>query len=71
MIEVRSFHRKVIIDLGPDGDDGWDRRLLVPVGTTDEQVLAWAAQGWPPQVVEALRAALAVDNPGLLEEGSS
>jgi hypothetical protein len=67
MIEVRSFHRKVVLDLG-DGDDGWDRRLLVPVGTTDEQVLAWAAQGWPPRVVDALRAALAVDNPDLLED---
>lgn len=67
MIEVRSLHRTVKLDLGPDGDDGWQRWLLVPVGSTDAQVLAWAADGWPPRIVAALRAALAVDNPDLAE----
>jgi len=67
-IEVRSLHRKVRLDLP---DDGWQRWLLVPVGTSDEQVLAWAAEGWPPRVVEALRARLATENPSLLGPGEA
>jgi hypothetical protein len=55
-LEVRSLHRKVRLELGEG--DGY-QMLLVPIGSTDKQVLAWAAEVLPARVVNQLQNVLA------------
>lgn len=57
-LEVRSLARHVRIELDDkDGDSSW-AMLLIPTGSTDVQVINWAAQCLPPAHLEALRAAI-------------
>jgi hypothetical protein len=58
-ISVRSLTRRVDLStpLDPDNETAW-LLLLVPEGSTDEQVLEWAAETLPPEAVEELRAVI-------------
>jgi hypothetical protein len=54
-VEVRSLLRRV--RLHSPAADGWqDQALLVPVGSSDEQVLAWASGFLSEAAVAELRA---------------
>jgi len=49
-VKIRSLLREVTLSSPPV--EGWqDQALLVPVGATDEQVLAWATGFFSPEAV--------------------
>jgi hypothetical protein len=52
LIVVKSYHRSVQLEV-PE-DPGRQSVLLVPVGTSDRQVLEWAADLMKPEHVAAL-----------------
>jgi hypothetical protein len=57
-LEVKSLTRRVRIELeGEDGDSSWVM-LLIPMGSTDVQVIEWAAQYLPPEHLAALCSAI-------------
>jgi hypothetical protein len=53
-ITVRSTFRKVELETKLDDDQAWVL-LLVPDGSSDAQVIEWAATTLPPEAVEELR----------------
>ncbi len=59
-VEVRSLHRRVRLDSAPA--EGWTEQiLLVPIGSTDAQVLGWARECLPPDAFAELEARIAVE----------
>ena len=63
-VEVRSLLRRV--RLRAPAVDGWqDQALLVPVGSSDQQVLAWASAFLSPEAVAELREVIEREASGL------
>ncbi len=56
-IEVKSFTRKIRLDFDDEDEHVWCM-LLVPEGSTDQQVLSWASDFFEPPHVDALRAVI-------------
>jgi hypothetical protein len=57
-LEVKSMTRQVLIELeNEEADSSW-AMLLVPAGSTDVQVIQWAARFLPPQRLAVLRSAI-------------
>jgi hypothetical protein len=57
-LEVKSLTRRVRIELeGEDDDSSWVM-LLIPTGSTDVQVIEWAARYLPPEHLTALCSAI-------------
>jgi hypothetical protein len=57
-ITIASHTRKIVLTTPLEGDEAWIM-LLVPNGSTDEQVIGWAEQALPPAAVEELREVIA------------
>ena len=63
-VEIRSYHRRVRLDAAPL-EDTESLTFLVPVGTSDKQVLEWCKdQPWVDQLRELLEAEDATPRPG-------
>lgn len=61
-IEIRSYNRRIRLQTPLDPENETARAvLLVPVGSTDVQVLAWAEETLPPAAVEELRAIIELE----------
>jgi hypothetical protein len=57
-LEVRSLTRHIRVELeDEDANSSW-AILLIPAGSTDVQVIEWAAQCLPPEHVTVLRSAI-------------
>jgi hypothetical protein len=48
-LEVKSLTRHVRVELDDDDTDSSSAILLIPPGSTDVQVIEWAAQCLPPR----------------------
>jgi hypothetical protein len=57
-LEVKSLTRCVRVELEDKDGDASRVMLLIPTGSTDAQVMEWAAQCLPPQDLAPLRAAI-------------
>jgi hypothetical protein len=57
-LEVKSLTRHVRIELEDEDTDSSSAILLVPTGSTDVQVMEWAAQCLPPKHLAVLRSAI-------------
>jgi hypothetical protein len=57
-IEVKSLTRHIRIELDDDDVDTSSAILLVPSGSTDVQVMEWAAQCLSPEQLDLLRSAI-------------
>ena len=57
-LEVKSLTRRVRIELEDDEAGSSWAMLLIPSGSTDVQVIEWAAQCLPPEHLAALRSAI-------------
>ncbi len=67
-VKIRSLLREVTLSSPPV--EGWqDQALLVPVGATDEQVLAWATGFFSPEAVAELAEVLEREASGLRQHG--
>jgi hypothetical protein len=63
-VEVQSLFRRV--RLHSPAVDGWQHQaLLVPVGSTDQQVLAWASEFLSEAAVAELRQVIEREAAGL------
>jgi hypothetical protein len=58
LLEVTSLTRHVRIELEDEDADWNSATLLVPEGSTDVQVMEWAAQCLPPEHLAVLRSAI-------------
>jgi hypothetical protein len=59
MNEVRSLHRVVKLITPPPPPQYTSQCLLVPAGSTDAQVLAWASECLDPESLAELRRRIA------------
>jgi hypothetical protein len=57
-LEVRSLTRHVRVELEDDDTEMSSAILLVPTGSTDVQVIEWAAQCLAPEHLAVLRPAI-------------
>jgi hypothetical protein len=58
--EVRSINRRVALRTPPP-EDCADQWLLVPAGSTDQQVLEWASECLDPASLAELRQIIALE----------
>ena len=63
MNEVRSIARRVVLRTPPPGDCA-SQCLLVPDGSTDQQVLEWAAECLDEASLAELREVIALEQAG-------
>jgi hypothetical protein len=61
-LEVKSLTRHVRIELEDQDADSSSAILMVPTGSTDVQVIEWAAQCLPPEHLAVLRSAIDAQN---------
>jgi hypothetical protein len=57
-LEVKSLTRHVRIELDDEDTEMRSGTLLVPMGSTDVQVMEWAAQCLPPEHLAVLRSVI-------------
>jgi hypothetical protein len=69
-LEVKSLTRRVRIELEDEDADSSAAILLIPTGSTDAQVMKWAAQCLAPEHLAVLRAAIEAPEQPCPRDGS-
>jgi hypothetical protein len=67
-IVVQSLTRRIALSTPLPEEDAWVL-LCIPGGSTDQQVLEWAAQTLPPAAVAELREVIEREADGLRQQG--